>query len=92
MANGPTAEPRRTELSTTVDVDLLAEVDRFVAEHVGASRQSVIDDALRLWATQERARAIEAQYVGARDDQDADEQAAWRQIRRAAAARLFREG
>jgi hypothetical protein len=90
MANVPDPH-RRVELSTTIDADLLDEVDRFVAEHPGASRQSVLDEALRLWAAQRRARAIEAQHSGEADDQDAAEQAAWREIRRAAAARLFRE-
>lgn len=81
---------RLTRLNATIDADLLDEVDRFVAEHAGASRQSVLETALRLWTARERARAIEAQHSVEADDRDA-EQAAWREIRRAAVIRLFRE-
>ena len=87
--NSSARERRLTRLNTTIDTELLDEVDRFVAEHAGASRQSVLDAALRLWTARERARAIEAQHSVEAGDLDA-EQAAWREIRCAAAARLFR--
>lgn len=81
---------QRAKLSTTVDPELLDAVDRFVAKHAAAHRSQVIDEALRLWAARERERAIEAQYAAPRSAQEQEEHAAWKQLRRAAATRLFR--
>lgn len=84
-------EGRRAKLSATVDAGLLDAVDRFVAEHAGVTRRMVIDEALRLWAMRERESALEAQFLAPPSDQEAAERAAWRRIRRSAAAdRLFR--
>jgi hypothetical protein len=80
----------RAKLSTTVDSDLLAEVDAYLASHSDLNRGTVVDEALRLWTARRREQAIEAQYdekPGAADDA---EWASWRHIRRAAASRLFR--
>lgn len=83
-------ERQRAKLSTTVDPALLDAVDRFVADHAAANRSQVIDEALRLWAARERERAIEAQYAVPGLAQEQEEQVAWQQLRRSAAARLFR--
>lgn len=53
-------------------------------------RAKVIDEALRLWAAHERERAIEGQYAPPRSVREQEEYAAWQQLRRAAATRLFR--
>ncbi len=75
---------RREKVSATVDADLLATVDRFVAERPATSRSSVIDDALRIWSANERANAIAEQYEGD-NGVPPDEWASWRTIRDAAA-------
>ena len=51
----------------------------------------VIDDALRLWTARERERATEAMYLAPKSAQEQEEYAAWCELRRAAAARLFRD-
>jgi hypothetical protein len=53
-------------------------------------RGKVIDDTLRLWTSRERERATEAMYLEPKSAQEHEECAAWRELRRAAAARLFR--
>ncbi len=83
-------ERQRAKLSTTVDAELLDAVDRFVADHVTAHRSEVIDEALRLWTARERERAIEAQFTAPRSVEEQEEDAAWTQLRRSAATRLFR--
>lgn len=83
-------ERQRAKLSTTVDPALLDAVDQFVAEHAAAHRSEVIDEALRLWTARERERAIEAQFTAPRSVQEQEEHAAWKQLRRSAATRLFR--
>lgn len=79
---------RRQKLSATVDADLLATVDRFVAEHTDETRSSVIDAALRMWSAEERAQAIAKQYAGD-NGVPPDEWASWRSIRDAAAEALL---
>jgi len=84
-------ERRRVKLSTTVDEDLLAQVDRFPAQHGQTDRGEIIDAALRLWTDRERERALEAQFLAPKSAEEQEEYAAWRQIRRAATTRLFRD-
>lgn len=83
-----TKRRRREKVSATVDADLLERVDLFVAEHADATRSSVIDDALRLWSAQERARAIAEQHDGD-NGVPPDEWASWRSIRDAAAKAML---
>jgi Arc/MetJ-type ribon-helix-helix transcriptional regulator len=73
-----------------VDSDLLEEVDAYVASHANLTRGSVVNEALRLWTARRREQAIEAQYDDKLAEADEAEWASWRQIRREAAARLFR--
>jgi Arc/MetJ-type ribon-helix-helix transcriptional regulator len=84
---------RRVKISATVEAGLLEQVDRYVAERPGTSRSAVIEEALRLWTARERERAMEAQYADPLplSDDDAAEWEAWRRIRQASAARLFRD-
>jgi hypothetical protein len=89
MSRG-TQERRRAKFSATVDAELLAAVDQYVQEHDDISRSMVIDEALRLWTARERERAIEEQLLAPQSPQEIEERAAWREIRRAAADRLFR--
>ncbi len=51
----------------------------------------MIDDALRLRTARERERATGAMYLATKSAQEQEEYAAWRELRRAAAERLFRE-
>ncbi|MDQ2829570.1 MAG: hypothetical protein M3Y74_11035 [Chloroflexota bacterium] len=51
----------------------------------------MIDDDLRLRTTRERERAAEAMYLAPKSAQEQEEYAAWRELRRAAVERLFRE-
>ena len=80
---------RRAKIGATVDPTLLRVVDDYVARHPEYDRSAVIDEALALWHAREQDRAMRAQFE-APDDVPADERAAWRGIRRAAAERRFR--
>jgi len=78
------------KLHVTIDADHYDMLDRYVAAHAGTNRSMVVDEALALWAAQERERATIAQY--APEDlspQDLAERESWAAIRRQAAARLF---
>jgi metal-responsive CopG/Arc/MetJ family transcriptional regulator len=74
---------RRPKIAATVDPELLAAVDAFIADHPGSDRSKVIDDALRLWREREIERAMEEQFA-ARDVVDPAERAAWKALQRAA--------
>jgi len=80
---------RRAKLSTTVDADLLAAVDRFIAANPSADRSQVIDEALLLWYAQEQRRAMRAQYQAPQSEEEQAERAAWEAIRREANRRHF---
>ncbi|HET7770908.1 MAG TPA: hypothetical protein VFN74_19195 [Chloroflexota bacterium] len=85
----PPPNRRRAKVGTTVDRLLLRAVDEYVARHPGYDRSAVFDEALALWHAREQERATRAQFE-APDDVPAEEQQAWRGIRRAAAQRRFR--
>ena len=85
----PPPNRRRAKIGTTVDPMLLRAVDEYVAQHPGCDRSTVFDEALALWHAREQERAMQAQFE-APDDVPADEEQAWRGIRRAAAGRRFR--
>ncbi len=82
---------RRVKIGATVDPDLVAAVDAYVAEHPGADRSGVIDDALRLWYAKRQEEAMEAQYTAPQSATERAERAAWRKIRRAAAIRSLQK-
>ena len=77
---------RRARITATVDPDLLAAVDGYVASHPGVDRSGIIDDALRLWRAREIEQALEAQFA-APDGVGPGERAAWDAVRRTAATR-----
>jgi metal-responsive CopG/Arc/MetJ family transcriptional regulator len=72
-----------------LDPDLIAAVDRYVAEHPGTDRSSVIDEAVLLWYARDQDRRVEEQYSGEMSAIEQEELAAWRRIQAAAAARIF---
>jgi Arc/MetJ-type ribon-helix-helix transcriptional regulator len=77
---------RRPKITATLDPDLLASVDAYVAAHPALDRSAVIDEALRLWRAHELEQAMEAQFA-APDGVDPGERQSWDQIRRTTAAR-----
>ena len=80
---------RRVKISLTIDPVLLQAVDEFVAEHPTSNRSRVVEDALRLWQSRQLEQALEAQYAEPLTDEQEEDMAAWRQIRRAAAQRIL---
>ena len=86
-----TAVRRRVKVGATLDPDLIAAVDAYVARKPGMDRSAVIDEALRLWHERQQNAAMERQLRedAARYD---DERAGWRRIRDAAARRSFSRG
>ena len=77
---------RRPKITATLDPDLLASVDAYVADHPDLDRSAVIDQALRLWRAREMERAMAAQFA-APDGVDPTERHGWDQLRRAAVVR-----
>jgi metal-responsive CopG/Arc/MetJ family transcriptional regulator len=77
----------RVKISVSLDPILLRAVDEFVAQHAGADRSKVIDQALNQWSAALQDRAMIEQYSNA--GEPASERAAWRAARRAAAGRLI---
>lgn len=81
---------RRVKVGATLDPDLVAAVDRFVDEHPGRDRSSVIDEALQLWYAARQDEAMERQFSAPRSAKELAEAAAWSRIRGAAWQRLQR--
>ncbi len=77
---------RRRKVTATLDPELLAVVDAYVAAHPETDRSAVIDEALRLWRVREMERAMDAQFA-APDGVEPAEREAWDELRRAAAIR-----
>jgi hypothetical protein len=77
---------RRPKITATLDPDLLASVDAYVAAHPQLDRSAVIDEALRLWRARELELAMEAQFA-APAGVDPIERQAWDQLRRGAVGR-----
>ena len=78
---------RRTKIGATIDPQLAAAVDAYVATHPGADRSGVIDEALRLWYARQQAAAMTAQYQTPASAPEAAERRAWKAMRAAAASR-----
>jgi hypothetical protein len=79
------ASRRRPKVTATLDPDLLASVDAYVAVHPDLDRSAVIDEALRLWGAHQLEVAMAAQFASP-DGVDPAERHAWDQLRRAATA------
>lgn len=79
---------RRIKVGATLDPELVAALDSYVAAHPGLDRSAVIDEALHLWHAREQEVAMERQLRedGARYDAERVE---WRRVRNAAAVRRF---
>jgi Arc/MetJ-type ribon-helix-helix transcriptional regulator len=77
---------RRVKISATLDPDLVAALDSYVAAHPGIDRSAVIDEALQLWHAREQDAAMERQL---REDavRNDTEHVEWRRVRDAAAVR-----
>jgi hypothetical protein len=84
----PTRVPfrRRPKITATLDPDLLASVDAYVAVHPDVDRSAVIDAALRLWHARQLELALAAQFATP-DGVDPAERQAWDELRRAATVR-----
>ena len=80
------AARHRVKVGATLDPDLVAALDSYVAAHPGLDRSAVIDEALHLWHAREQDAAMERQL---REDATRyhAERADWRRVRDAAAAR-----
>jgi hypothetical protein len=86
MSGATTRSRRRPKITATLDPDLLASVDAYVADHPHLDRSAIIDDALRLWRARELERAMAAQFA-VPDGVDPTERQAWDQLGRAALVR-----
>jgi hypothetical protein len=81
-----TISRRRPKITATLDPDLLARVDAYVAAHPELDRSAVIDEALRLWCARKLELAMEAQF-SVPDNVDPGERQGWDELRRAAVIR-----
>jgi hypothetical protein len=79
------------KISMTVDREVLSGVDAYLRDHPDRDRDTVIDEALRIWLdlAREQDRAMEEQYA-ADDDRPADEVRAWSAILKANARVMLR--
>lgn len=77
---------RRVKIGATLDPDLVAALDSYVAAHPGIDRSAIIDEALQLWHAREQDAAMERQL---REDavRYDTEHVEWRRVRDAAAVR-----
>ena len=78
-----------TKVTLSLPDDLLAGVDRYVAEHTGVTRSGVAADALREWL-RERYEAQIAEYYGSLADEERAEDRAWSAMAAASAACSWR--
>jgi metal-responsive CopG/Arc/MetJ family transcriptional regulator len=77
-----------TKVTLTLPDDLLQVVDRFVAEHPGATRSGVCAGALRAWLQREQEAEIERYYAERTAEEQADDEA-WTAIASSGAGRLW---
>ena len=86
---GRTEAQRRVKMSITVDPEYAAWIDDYLKEHPELDRSKVIDQALALWCARQQDAAMAAQFAEPLTEDQAAEMADWREIRRAAAERMF---
>jgi metal-responsive CopG/Arc/MetJ family transcriptional regulator len=77
-----------TKVTLTLPDEVLAVVDRFVAEHPGVTRSGVCAEALREWLRATQEAEIEHYYLSMSDEERAED-AAWVAIAAQSAARLW---
>jgi Arc/MetJ-type ribon-helix-helix transcriptional regulator len=82
---------RRVKVGATLDPEMVAEVDRYVADHPPLDRSAVIDEALRLWYARRQEDALQRQLTAPRSARERADAKAWKAIRRASAVRRPRE-
>lgn len=80
---------RRVKVGATLDPDLVAAVDRYVAGHPGIDRSGVLDEALRLWYERQQEEAMVRQFTAPRSAVELKEARAWQEIRRASWTKRF---
>ena len=80
---------RRVKVGATLDPDLVAALDSYVAAHPGLDRSAVIDEALQLWHEREQEAAMERQLREDATRYDT-ERVDWRRVREAATVRRLR--
>lgn len=78
----------RTKIGATIDPQLAAVVDAYIAAHPGTDRSGVIDEALRLWYARQQELAMIAQFRVPVSAPEGAERRAWKAIRVASATRL----
>ncbi|MGH2356375.1 MAG: ribbon-helix-helix domain-containing protein [Chloroflexota bacterium] len=76
------------KVTLTLPDELLVVVDRFVAEHPGATRSGVCAEALREWL-RARQEAEVADYYTTMSDEERAEDVAWALVAAQSAARLW---
>jgi len=83
-------QQRLVKISIKVPPGLLGGVDAYLRDHPDHDRDSVIEEALRVWLdlANEQDRAMEEQY-SAPDDRPEHEVAQWNAIRDASARLMF---
>jgi metal-responsive CopG/Arc/MetJ family transcriptional regulator len=77
-----------TKVTLTLPDDLLAVVDRFVAEHDGVTRSGVCAEALRDWLRARYEAEIEHYYASLSDEERAED-GAWVAAAARSAERLW---
>ncbi len=84
----------KPRVTITLDPDLLAVVDQYVAEHQseGIDRSGVVSEALRRWYSERLQEALRAQYLAHQSEQELAEAEAWTRIRDAAVEDFVRRG
>ena len=82
-----TLSARRTKIGATIDPQLAAAVDAYVATHPETDRSGVIDEALRLWYARQQADAMTAQFRSPAPASEEAERRAWKAVRTASARR-----
>jgi hypothetical protein len=84
------AQRLRDKISIRVDPDVLSGVDAYLRDHPDRDRDTVIDEALRIWLdlANEQDRAMEEQYA-APDDIPEDERRQWDAVLKANARMML---
>lgn len=78
---------RRTKIGATIDPQLAAAVDAYVAMHPETDRSGVIDEALRLWYARHQAIAMTTQFRTPASAAEAAERHGWKAVQLASARR-----
>jgi hypothetical protein len=83
-------ERKTAHLSAEVDSGVLGYLDTYVTQHPGASRDQVVEEALRLWRAREIEREMEEQFAKP-DGVDPAEREVWMRVARASLIKMLDE-